>query len=110
MSDSAIQRTVLLRHPIADRPGWEVRMVLLEYPPGAAAPRHHHPVEGYGYVLSGAVESAFGDDAPRTFVAGEAFVDDAKRVHTISHNADPAAPLRMLVTYVIPSDQPNVVP
>ena len=34
-------------------PGWETRLYLIEYPPGADGSRHRHPVVGLGYMLSG---------------------------------------------------------
>jgi quercetin dioxygenase-like cupin family protein len=106
----SIARTILERRPLAEMPGWEVRMVLIEYAPGVAAPPHRHPVAGYGYVVSGIVESAFGDDPPRVYRAGESFVDDADRLHRISRNVDPKAPLQLLLTYVIRTGEPNIIP
>jgi quercetin dioxygenase-like cupin family protein len=110
MGNLDIKRATLERRPLPDRAGWEVRMVLIEYGPGVTAPPHRHPVEGFGFVLSGTVESAFDDDPVRTYRAGESFVDDAARLHRVSRNADGHAPLRLLITYVIREDQPNVVP
>ena len=105
-----IKRTVLQRSPVADLPGYETRLVLLEYPAGAKAPLHTHPVPGLGYVLSGSVRSQFGDGPSEVFSAGESFTDAADIVHTISENTSDTGPLQMLIAYTIKADEPNTQP
>ena len=41
-----ITRELLQTTPLADLPGWEVRLFLISYPPGADANNHSHPVVG----------------------------------------------------------------
>jgi quercetin dioxygenase-like cupin family protein len=53
----SIIRTILQAFPIPNLPGYESRLVLLEYPPGVAAPVHSHPVAATGYILEGNVIS-----------------------------------------------------
>jgi quercetin dioxygenase-like cupin family protein len=53
----SIIRTILQAVPIPDLPGYESRLVLLEYPPGVAAPVHSHPVAATGYIIEGNVIS-----------------------------------------------------
>jgi quercetin dioxygenase-like cupin family protein len=36
-------------------PGWEMRLFLITYPPGADASNHSHPVVGIGLVLEGTI-------------------------------------------------------
>jgi hypothetical protein len=38
-----ITRELLQTTPLADLPGWEVRLFLISYPPGADANNHSHP-------------------------------------------------------------------
>jgi hypothetical protein len=45
-----ITRELLQTTPLADLPGWEARLFLISYPPGADANNHSHPVVGVGFV------------------------------------------------------------
>ena len=81
-SQQKIERVEIQRSEV---PGTdlEMRVLLVTYPPGAAAPVHHHPVVGINYILEGTAETAFDNDPPRTYKAGESFQDLAIRPHTI---------------------------
>jgi quercetin dioxygenase-like cupin family protein len=103
-----IERMLLQISPIADVPGWETRLFLIEYPPGADASGHSHPVVGLGYVLEGSVISAFDDDEPETFVAGQSFTDAAS-FHRISRNGSSTEWLRFLIAYAAKAGEPNTV-
>jgi quercetin dioxygenase-like cupin family protein len=103
-----IERMLLQISPIADVPGWETRLFLIEYPPGADASGHSHPVVGLGYVLEGSVISAFDDDELETFVAGQSFTDAAS-FHRISRNGSSTEPLRFLIAYAVKTGEPNTV-
>ena len=103
-----ITRTLLQVSPIDGMPGWETRMFLVEYPPGADASGHSHPVVGLGYVLGGSVISAFDDDEPETFVAGQSF-KDAASFNRVSRNSSDTEPLRFLIAYAVKTGEPNTV-
>jgi quercetin dioxygenase-like cupin family protein len=103
-----IKRTLLQTSPIPDVPGWETRLFLVEYPPGADVSGHSHPVVGLGYVLEGSVVSAFDDDKPETFVAGQSFIDAAS-FHCVSRNGSDTEPLRFLIAYAVKTGEPNTV-
>ena len=105
---SAITRTLLQSSPIAETSGWETRLFLVEYPPGADASGHSHPVVGLGYVLEGSVVSAFDNDESETFVAGQSFLDPAS-LHRISRNGSQTEPLRFLISYAVKIGEPNTV-
>jgi quercetin dioxygenase-like cupin family protein len=83
-------------------------MYLIEYPAGAVAPPHVHPVVGLGYVLEGRFESAFEGEAPIMVEAGHSFVDKAEVPHVFFRNADPARPLRFLIAYTIRKGEPSM--
>jgi len=88
----------------------ELRLYLIEYAPGVAAPPHVHPVEGIGYVVEGAFESAFSDEAPSLKQQGESFVDRASVEHRIFRNASSSAPLRFVMAYAVRKDAPVLLP
>jgi quercetin dioxygenase-like cupin family protein len=98
-----IQRTLLCSSPVEGLPGWETRLYLIEYPPGADASGHHHPVVGLGYMLSGTIMSAFGAEQPSAIRQGESFVDAAHQIHSVSRNASKTEPVRFVVVTVLPT-------
>lgn len=104
-----IHRTLLCSAPVEGMPGWETRLYLIEYSPGADGSGHYHPVVGTGYMLSGTILSAFGDDKAVSITEGQGFVDAAHLVHTVSRNASATEPARFLVAYTVKRDEPVTV-
>ncbi len=104
-----ITRKLLEARPIEAHPGWETRLYLIEYAPGAAAPAHRHRYAGLGYVLAGQFESAFGDDAPQ-LVQGPASFVDPPGAHRLFRNPSATEPLRFLIAYSIPVGAPPLEP
>jgi quercetin dioxygenase-like cupin family protein len=95
-----IRRTLIGRQP-AHEPGWETRLYLIEYPPGAAAPAHVHPAVGVGWVVDGEFESAFGDEPVVRVRAGHGFVDQADVAHRVFRNPSADSELRFVIAYTI---------
>jgi quercetin dioxygenase-like cupin family protein len=106
---TGIRRTLLCSSPVQGLPGWETRLYLIEYPPGADGSGHHHPAVGLGYMLGGTILSAFGDDQPIAIREGESFVDAAQQVHTVSRNASETQPLRFVIAYTVRQGEPVTV-
>lgn len=104
----AIQRTILQSLSIPELPGLESRLVLLEYPPGFPAPLHDHPVSAIGYVLQGNVISQWEGGEVEKYSTGDSFIDHGARIHVRSENASETEPLKMLMSYVIKTGEPNV--
>ena len=109
MAPPQVHRTILQAIPIPQLPGWESRLVLLEYDPGVAAPVHTHPVAATGYVLEGEVVSVWEDGEEERYAAGDSFVDHGTRKHLRSENVRADKPLKMVLSYVIEVGQPNVI-
>jgi quercetin dioxygenase-like cupin family protein len=106
-----IQRTILQAIPIPALPGWESRLVLLEYPPGVNAPLHDHPVASTGYIIEGACLSQWEGGEEEHYKAGESFVDHGERRHLRSENVSGEGKwLRFVASYVIKVGEPNVRP
>ena len=97
---SGVTRRILERLPL---PGDDRELCVVEvtYPPGGVAPLHRHPVGGAIYIVEGVAESAYGDDPPRRYQAGETLQDRADILHTHFRNCDPDRPLRFLTIYVL---------
>jgi quercetin dioxygenase-like cupin family protein len=104
-----IRRTLLCWSPVEGCAGWETRLYLIEYPPGADGSGHHHPVVGLGYMLSGTILSAFGDEKVVAIHEGQSFADAANQVHTVSRNASKTEPLRFVIAYTVRQGEPVTV-
>lgn len=106
---SPIRRTLVGSAPVEDVPGWETRLYLIEYPPGADGSGHYHPVVGVGHVLSGTILSAFADDEVASIREGQSFLDAAHLVHTVSRNASESDPVRFVIAYTVKQGEPVTV-
>jgi quercetin dioxygenase-like cupin family protein len=110
-SGGGVRRTVLGTHAVEGLPGWELRVLLIEYDPGVVADPHTHPVPGIGYVLDGAFESVWGAEGNPVEVKrkGESFVDRAHEKHFF-RNASSSEPLRFIIAYSIKKGAPTLEP
>lgn len=104
-----IRRTLLCSAPADGLSGWETRLYLIEYAPGADGSGHHHPVVGLGYVVKGTILSAFADDEIVAIREGQSFVDAAHLVHTVSRNASTTEPVRFVIAYTVKTGDPVTV-
>jgi quercetin dioxygenase-like cupin family protein len=103
-----VTRELLQTAPVADLPGWETRLFLITYPPGADASNHSHPVVGVGLVLSGMMVSAFDEDSEELLTAGQSFTDRAS-FHRVSRNGSQTEPLKFVIAYTVRKGEPNTV-
>jgi quercetin dioxygenase-like cupin family protein len=99
-----ITRLMIGREELANLPGYETRMYLIEFPPGAVSNPHIHSTPGVGYVVEGSFEASYDDGPPLTKHAGEAFVDLPNRVHNF-RNPDPSRWLRFVVAGTYRQDE-----
>ena len=101
---------LLLTQPLADLPGREVRISLLDREPGASSARHRHPGHHtFGYVIEGTYEFAINDEPSRTLKAGETFYEPPTAVHSTSRNPSTDKRLKILVFMVADQKNPNTV-
>jgi quercetin dioxygenase-like cupin family protein/putative intracellular protease/amidase len=92
--------TPLLTKELADIPGKEVAMMLVEYPAGASSPPHRHDAHVFVYVLEGAMTMQVDGQPPVTLNPGETFYENPKDIHRTSANASASDPARFLVVMV----------
>jgi quercetin dioxygenase-like cupin family protein len=64
--------SVVFDQELPNVPGKSMRVVLVEYAPGAGSPSHRHPPSAFIYarVLEGAIRSKVNDEPERTYTAG----------------------------------------
>jgi quercetin dioxygenase-like cupin family protein len=87
----------------------EMRLNLVTQPPGYSAPLHHHPGQGFVYMLEGTAESAYGDEAIKRFRAGDHWTEPADVPHRIARNPDAHTVRRFLVFSVNRPGEPGTV-
>jgi quercetin dioxygenase-like cupin family protein len=99
----------LLTQPLADLPGREVRMLLLDRVPGNASPAHRHPGHHtFGYVIEGTYELGIDNQATRTLKAGDTFYEPPGAVHSVSRNAGNTQ-MKIVVFMVADQGNPSTV-
>jgi len=101
----------IVSQPLADVPGREVRMSLIERAPGFASPPHRHPGHHtFGYVIEGTYEFAIDRREPRLLKAGDTFYEPPTAVHSTSRNPSTDQRLKFLVFMVADQKNPTTVP
>ena len=100
----------LLTQPLADLPGREVRISMLDREPGASTARHRHPGHHtFGYVIEGTVEFAINGESARVLNAGDTFYEPPMAVHSISRNPSSDKRAKILVFMVADQKNPSTV-
>jgi len=101
----------IMTQPLADVPGREVRMLVIERGPGSARPPHRHPGHHtFGYVMEGTYEFAIDHREPRLLKAGDTFYEPPGAVHSTSRNPSTDQRVKLLVFMVADQKNPTTVP
>src|ERR1700736_5613599 len=104
------QRTEVMTQALADVPGREVRITLLDLMPGHASPPHRHPNHHmFGFIVDGTYEWKIGDEPVKTFKPGQAFYEPPGVLHAVSRNASADARAKLVVFMVADAKQPSTV-
>ena len=89
--------TSLVLKELADIPGKEVLMLVVDYPPGGADPVHRHNAHAFVYVLEGSIVMQVRGGKEVTLTPGETFYEGPSDVHTVGRNASSSEPAKFLV-------------
>jgi quercetin dioxygenase-like cupin family protein len=104
------QRVDVMTQPLADVPGREVRITLLDLMPGHASAPHRHPNHHvFGFIADGTYQWQIGDRPVKTFKAGEAFYEPPGVLHAVSRNASSTDRAKIVVFMVADAKQPSTV-
>ena len=104
------QRVEVMTQALADIPGREVRITLLDLMPGHASPPHRHPNHHvFGYIVDGTYEWKIDDGPAKTFKPGEAFYEPPGALHAVSRNASATDRAKVVVFMVADAKQPSTV-
>ena len=105
--------TLVFDQELPNVPGKSLRVVLVEYGPGAGSASHRHPSSAFIYarVLEGAIRSKVNDASERTYQVGESWTERSGDHHQVSQNASTTAPAKLLAVFVVDtSDRDIVIP
>jgi quercetin dioxygenase-like cupin family protein len=103
-----VKRQIVARHPIAQLPGYENRLVLLTFPPDTQGVLHTHPEIGLGYIISGEHYSQWEGGEMEHYKAGDQMVDRANEKHVHTSNPSKTEELVFLLSYIIKVDEDHV--
>jgi quercetin dioxygenase-like cupin family protein len=92
--------TALALKELADIPGKEVLMLVVDYPPGGADPIHRHNAHAFVYVLEGSIVMQVRGGQEVTLTPGHTFYEGPSDVHTVGRNASSTKPAKFLVVLV----------
>ncbi len=101
-----IRRIDLQRHDLAV-PGREVVQVRVEFDPGVAFGRHHHPGEEIVNVLEGSLEYVLEGHPPVTLHAGDVLFIPSGVIHSARNVGK--VPGAELATYIVEKGKPLLV-
>jgi quercetin dioxygenase-like cupin family protein len=100
----------LLVQPLADLPGREVRITLLDRAPGSSSPLHRHPGHHtFGFVVEGTYEFAIDGQPARILNAGETFYEPPTALHSVSRNPSTDKRTKIIVFMVADQKNPSTV-
>ena len=102
--------TELSSKDLADFPGKEGLMLLIEYPPGSSDPIHRHNAHGFIYVLEGSIVMQVRGGKEVTLTPGQTFYEGPEDVHVVGRNASKTKPAKFVVFFVKDKGAPVLVP
>ena len=102
--------TPLMTKELADMPGKEGLMLLVEYPPNSKDAVHRHNAHAFVYVLEGTIVMQLKGQKPVTLTAGQTFYEGPEDVHVVGRNASDTKPAKFVVLLLKKQGAPAVVP
>ena len=91
----------LMLKDVIGMPGKEVRVVMVDSPPGASSPVHRHNAQVFVYILSGSMTMQVAGSSPVTVGPGQTFYEGPEDVHAMSKNASDTEPARFLAFLIM---------
>lgn len=95
---------------LAEVPGKEMLMIIVDYPPGAVESIHRHDAHAFVYVLEGSIVMQVRGGKEVTLTPGQAFYEDPDDVHTVGRNASTTKPAKFVVVLLKKKGADAVLP
>ncbi len=95
-----IKSTIASQEKLAHVAGKTVTVEIVEFPPLAFAPEHHHAGSVTVYVLSGTVRSQIAGQPAMDFHAGQSFFEPPGAVHLFAENPSATEPAKFMAIHI----------
>ena len=95
-----IKSTIASQEKLAHVAGKTVTVEIVEFPPLAFAPEHHHAGSVTVYILSGTVRSQIAGQPAMDFHAGQSFFEPAGAVHLFAENPSATEPAKFMAIHI----------
>ena len=102
--------TPLMTKELADMPGKEALMILVEYPPNSKDIPHRHKAHTFVYVLEGSIVMQLKGQKEVTLGPGQTFYEGPEDVHVVGRNASSTKPAKFTVLLLKKQGAPVLVP
>jgi quercetin dioxygenase-like cupin family protein len=99
-SAAKITATKISEEKLAHVPGKTVTVEIVEFPPGALAPEHHHAGSVTAYILSGTLRSQIAGGVPADYTTGESFFEPPGAIHVLAQNPSLTEPARFMAIHI----------
>lgn len=80
--------------------GKNITTMVVEFPPGAVSPPHHHGGSVTVYVLDGTIRSQLQGQPAMVYSEGQTFFEAPGIVHLLAENVSATEPARILAVFV----------
>jgi quercetin dioxygenase-like cupin family protein len=102
--------TDLFSKDLANLPGKEGLMMIVDYPPGSTDPVHRHNANAFIYVLEGSIVMQVRGGKEVTLTPGQTFYEGPDDVHVVGRNASRTKPAKFVLVMVKDKGAPILVP
>ena len=102
--------TDLFSKDLANLPGKEGVMAIVDYPPGSVDPIHRHNANAFVYVLEGSIVMQVRGGKEVTLTPGQTFYEGPDDVHVVGRNASKTTPAKFVLVMVKDKGAPILVP
>jgi quercetin dioxygenase-like cupin family protein len=102
--------TQIYSKDLADIPGKEGLMLMVEYPPGGSDPVHRHNADAFVYVLEGSIVMQLKGGREVTLTPGQTFYEGPDDIHVVGRNASQTKPAKFVVFMMKNKGTPALVP
>ena len=102
--------TDLFSKDLANIPGKEGVMMIVDYPPGSVDPVHRHNANAFIYVLEGSIVMQVRGGKEVTLTPGQTFYEGPDDVHVVGRNASKIKPAKFVLVMVKDKGAPVLVP
>ncbi len=92
--------TIISSAALVGHPGRRLTAMLVEFPPNAYSPSHHHEAAVFVYVLKGTIRSQLQGEPAKVLGSGDSFHEPEGSIHLFAENTSETEPALVLAVFV----------